>query len=70
MKNDNNKKDRTMVEKTLHKKAKTEVNQAKTEVNSGSSKRKTDFALLLESVVLLLSKLRCWPVVNGGMSGL
>jgi len=56
MKNDN-KKDKTMVNKILHTKTKTEV-------NSGSSEGKTDFALLLEPVVLLLSKLRCWPVVN------
>jgi len=63
VKNDNNKKDKTMVDKILHKKTKTEV-------NSGSSEGKTYFALLLEPVVLLLSKLRCWPVVNGGKVGI
>jgi hypothetical protein len=63
MKNDNNKKDKTMVDKILHTKTQTEV-------NSGSSEGKTDFALLLEPVVLLLSKLRCWPVVNEGNVGI
>ena len=35
-------------------------------MNSG----KTDLALLPEPVVLLLSKLRCWPVVNEGNVGI